>query len=751
MAVKDINNTDQSYDYVKEYIREAAMAREPLKRMIERVILAYKQIPCRNTYKENAMRYYKTYASNAERDPVVASCLKASCDSIPEATNSTIFNAVETITSMAQGGIGQFEYKPADEYLSKDPELSDMQAAFLKYMYEKNHMDGMAPNTVRKGVMQGQFNWMIKPCKNGDNTDFKISLIDAYHMVEDPRSSKTNRSRYIGYQEVQSWTETKEYLNTVRVDGDLMVKVVNDVDMYLNELKNYGNPAAGHQVWASAISEDLDTFSSIYSTRSIGSETKDKNGNHKDDSINGHGYKGDDVEVTYLWDLISDIYFVVINRRFIVYKKEHPLQKTIKIEIPYKDPKTGDFKSKTVDYTVKVNSPLIHRGYIDADWETFPVSPVFYCLNDFDNLCSKESVLEHDLSIMAPITFLSTSFDAEKIAGMGQIAGQIVEGSQNTFQVLNKTYDLTAITTSIQRTEDRIKRMMGATDQFELMALLNNRATGAEVSMANGAVSQRMNILLAQLESGYSELMTKLLSMMIIFSDDDTFTFPYKDGVMALDRSDLVGNSLIRVKLASRIKIEQQEQSQNALMVLQTLAPLAQQGVNIQRVITATVPVITQGVVNRRTAESFIDDSLKIDPAQLNAAINDNEKRRKAEAQQGPISLDMMSQLTPENVDELEQMYGQMPQDMPQDQSQQAQFEQEPTQDQTTEPTDETSTTPDYSQVLQDSQLDQGSGQELDVPTSDSNQAQSFDQSSVPNTTDPTLAGQLNNQSTYGA
>lgn len=652
--VKEVKDADKRYDYVNDYIYESSQSRDSLKRLIERVILNYKKHPSRNTYKENAYKYYKSYVTDHRDDPVSCNYLKSMCDSIPEATNDTIFNAVETVVSMAQGGIGQFEYQPADEYLDKDPELADEQSAFLKYMYESNHLDALAPETIRKGVMQGQFNWMIKPVKRG----FKISLIDAYKMIIDPRASKTNRPRYIGYQEVESWSDVKDYLTTVKEDGRYYVNVINDVDMYMDELRSFGEPRSGYERWSAELSEDLNTFQSIYRTAFMrGSKSVDKKGENTKNPATEPGYKGDDVEVSYLWDLDSDIYFVVINRRFIVYMKNNPLSKKIKINIPYKDLKTGELKSKKVDYEVKVDSPLVHRGYIDADWETYPITPLFYCLDDFDNICSKESVLEHDFSIMAPITFMSTSYDAERFASTSSVAGAITEGTQNTLTVLNKSYDLSAITSSIQRSEERIKRMMGATDQFELMQLLNNRASGAEVSMANGAVSQRMNILLAKVEDGYAELMTKMLKMQIIFSDDDAvYMFPYKDGVSAFTNEDLIGNSLIRVKLASRIKVEQQQQSQNALMVLQTLSGLSQAGVNLNNVVSSLVPIITQGVVNRRTADSFISSDLKLDPAMLNAAINENEKQREKQRAEGPMTLDDMTNLTPDQMSDLENM-----------------------------------------------------------------------------------------------
>ena len=659
--VKEAKDIDHRYQYVRDYIYEATQSRDSLKQKIERVILNYKKRPFINTYKANAERFYKIYAADPTNDRVICNYMKRACDSIPEATNSTIFNAIETVTSMAQGGIGQFEYQPADETLSKDPELADEQAAFLRYIYESNHLDELSPRVIRKGCMQGQMNAMIKYIPDGDNNglNFKISLVDAYRMVEDPRANKTNQPRYIGYQKVTSWSDIKNDMKVIEDGGEYFVSIVNDVDMYMDEIRNWGESPTGSEKWSSEISEDLNTFASIYALPlRKGSKSVNKKGDKTENPATNPGYKGEDVEVTYLWDLVSDIYFVVINRRFIIYKKDKPLQKKIKIKVPYRDPKTKQLKSKEVAYTVKIDSPLVHRGYIDADWESYPISPVFYCLDDFDNICSKESVLEHDFSIMAPITFMSTSYDAEKVSGLSQIAGQIVEGTQNTLQVMNKTYDLSAITASIQRSEDRIKRMMGATDQFELMALLNNRATGAEVSMANGAVSQRMNILLAQVESFYAELMIKMLKMAIIFNTDDdpVFVFPYKDGVGALTQEDVVGNSLVRVKLASRIKVEQQEQSQNALMVLQTLVPLAEQGVDVKRVIASLVPIITQGVVNRRVADSFVSDDIKIDPAQLNAALNREERRRRNRQVNGPIDADFMANGTPEQMSDLENM-----------------------------------------------------------------------------------------------
>ena len=261
--VKEAKDIDYRYQYVRDYIYEATQSRDSLKQKIERVVLNYKKRPFINTYKANAERFYKIYAADPTNDRVICNYMKSACDSIPEATNDTIFNAVETIVSMAQGGIGQFEYQPADEHFEKDPELADMQAAFLKYIYTSNHLDAMAPSVIRKGVMQGQMNAMLKVVKDEDGkSKFKISLVDAYRMVEDPRANKTNQPRYIGYQKVTSWSDIKNDMKVIEDGGEYYVSIVNDVDMYMDEIRNWGESPTGSERWSSEITEDLNTFAS---------------------------------------------------------------------------------------------------------------------------------------------------------------------------------------------------------------------------------------------------------------------------------------------------------------------------------------------------------------------------------------------------------------------------------------------------------------------------------------------------------
>lgn len=628
-------NKTAKYDYLIRYVNEAAEARLPLLAMCERATLAYKQCPLHNTYRENADQYVQNIGNG---NPEVVKCLRHLCNTIPDATNDTVFNAVETWVSMAMGGAQQFEYEPADEYAEKDPALVDRLASLAKYFHDDNKIDSLLPKATRKLVMQGQANFYLEPL---DGSRFKVSLIDAYKMLHDPRASKTNRARFTGFTEVKAWSEIKAEI--YKKGYGYMLKTINDVDQYVDELSG-----AHPYRWEDEITADLNTFKSIYAVDPVGnSKSVDKDG--KEVSPKEPGYKGEDVEVAYIWDLISNVYAVIINRRFIVQIEDDKLKKTL--DVKYYD---SEGNEKTRPDTVRIDSPIVTIPFIDADWETFPVSPLFYCLDDFDAICSIEAVMNHNLSIMAPITFMSASYDAEQFEKLSQVAGQIVEGTLQTFGVVNKSHDMSACLTAIERREQRIKRMLGATDQFELQAMIGNRATAAETSAMVGAVSQRMNAPLANIETGMSELIQKMFAMTLIYGEKDDITFPYEGSVATLSKEDILGRALIRAKLSSKIKLERVEQGRNALMIMQTLVGI--EGINKENLIKTLVPIISQGVVTRQQADSFVQEQ-QVDPMQILQAQQAVEEAQAA-ASQNPITPDMLQGMTPQDMQGISDAFG---------------------------------------------------------------------------------------------
>lgn len=575
----------EKYNYLIDYVNEAALARNSLRGICTRAIAAYKQMPSHNSYRENAERYKQNIANTANAEQIAA--VNAICNSIPDATNDTVFNAVETFVSMAMGGAEQFEYQPADENVSKDAELVERLSALAQYFHDDNKIDSLVAQMTRNMVLQGQGILYLNPIKDGR---FKVSLIDAWNKLDDPRYLKTNCKRYEGFTEITHWSTLKD--DIFKHQKNYMLSVMNDVDQYLQALNG------GYEGWEDEIAEDLDTFRNLYSTSQYqNSKSVDDKGNET--SPDKPGYKGEDIEVAHIWDLVNNVYGIVVNRRFLVVATEHPYEKTVKV--PYTNT-NGERKNKNVK--VELDSPMVTIPFLQLSNESYPTSPLFYCLDDFDDICSMEAVMNHNFSIMAPITFLSTSYDAEQVALLSQVAGQIAEGTMNTLQVMNKSHDMTAVISAIERREQRIKRMLGATDQFELSQMLGNRATASEVSTVSGVVSQRMNNPLANIETGMSELVQKMFAMYIIFGDKDEITFANDGSVSTVSKVDMLGRSIIRAKLKSQIKIQQQEQSRSALMVMQSLINMP--NIDRETLVATLVPVITQGVITRRQAESFI-------------------------------------------------------------------------------------------------------------------------------------------------
>ena len=618
----------EKYNYLIDYVKEAALARDSLRIVCSRAVRAYKQEASRNTYRENAQNYRQSIAGTGSAEQIKA--VEALCNSIPDATNDTVFNAVETFVSMAMGGADQFEYQPADEYMNKDPELVDKLSALAKYFHDDNKINSLIAQTTRNMVLQGQGCFYLNPIKDGR---FKVSLIDAWKKLDDPRYLKTNCKRYEGYTEVTHWSTLKK--DIFEKNKDYMLSTINDVDAYLSEL------TGGFNAWEDELREDLDTFRGIYNVAKF-NPSKSVNDKGEEVSPTKTGYKGDDVEVAYIWDTINNVYGIVVNRRFLVSVTEHPLRKIVKV--PYTK-SNGD--EATRDITVEIDSPMVTIPFLQLSNETYPTSPLFYCLDDFDAICSMESVMNHNFSIMAPITFIGTSYDAEQTALLSQVAGQIAEGTMNTLAVMDKRHDMSAIMSAIERREQRIKRMLGATDQYEMSQMIGNRATAAEVSSMSSIVSQRMNNPLANIECGMSELIQKMFAMYIIYGENDEFTFSNNGQVSTVSKVDMLGRSLIRAKLKSQIKIQQQEQSRNALMILQSLVGLPN-GVNKENLIATLVPIISQGVVNRRQAESFIQQN------EMTPEMVEQLQQMLAQNSQQPI-LDQasMEALNPEDVDQM--------------------------------------------------------------------------------------------------
>src|SRR5690606_37350601 len=243
--------------------------------------------------------------------------------------------------------------------------------------------------------------------------------------------------------------------------------------------------------------------------------------------------------------------------------------------------------------------------------------------------------------------FVAQSSDAEKIGRIASISGEAIEGVPATAGVFNKTHDLTPLITSIQRTEEKIKRVMKAVDPFEMQAMLGDRASAKEVASASGQVAQGINPFLANIESAMAELGDKFIKMEVIYGKD-TYQFTHNGKTAELEASDMAHNFEIRAKMMSSIKMEQAQQSRAAIELIGLLG--ANEAIDKVQFLGTLLPIALSSTVTKSQAESMVTPEYRPMPEEVIARI---KKQAEEDAKRSDIDKLDLSGYTPEEIDSL--------------------------------------------------------------------------------------------------
>lgn len=606
------------YDYVIDWIKESVEARRAQNIYVERAIRAYQGHPSENRYKKSIKQYVESVKKN---DAMKAKDIEASCNDLPDKTSMAVHNAVETLVSMAQGGVGQYEFGPYDPQMKKDPQTMDRLAAAAKSFYLQNKVDSVMPQYIRMAVLSGVGTLHLKQ----KNKKKIITLLETQQMLTDPKRAKTNFQRFIGHTQRESFQAVKDRVKKTK-GGGYVLKSLNEAEVYLSQITLEMNSVLQSDTTQTflhdQIRRDVDIFYKPIVTRIQDRRNTENNPNLM--------YDGDEIECTYLYDEMNDIYFEIVNRRYIVLAKPNPLKRDIKCMF-YDD--KGEEKEKTK--TVRLDNPYVELAYIKTFWDTYALSPLFYVLDDFDDLCAMESVLYHNLSIMAPLTFVGQSSDAEKISRIASVSGEIVEALPQTFGVLDKKHDITPVVTAIQRMEEKIKRTLKAVDPFELQGMIGDRATAKEVVSASGQVSQGINPFLANVETAMSCLGDKFIKLELIMNDEGIYSFAHNGRYAELSTQEMAGDYEINAKLVSSIKLEQEANSRKALELIQYLTGgSASEALDMKKFLGATVPIVLSNLLSRQTVEDMVQPAYKPMPEEVVAAI---KRRAEENAAKHPI------------------------------------------------------------------------------------------------------------------
>lgn len=627
------------YDYVLDWIKESSEARRAQNQYVERAVKAYQGEPAKNNYKKSIKAYVQAvYKHDATRSKEI----EAACSDVPDKNSMAVHDAVETVVSMAMGGVGQYEFGPYDPDMTGDSDLVDRLASAAKHFYNKEKVDAVVPQFIRNAVLAGDA-WLHLKNKKDRKV---ITILESSQMITDPKRFKTTQERFIGFHQRESFKAVKERTRKA-AGGGYVLKTLNAAEIYVTqvvqELNSVLQKDSTSQFLHDELRQDLDLFYKPIITR-----IEDRKNDNPE-----YLYNGDEIEISYLYDKLNDMYFEVINRRYVIVAKAHNLKTNVKCT--YYDAK-GEQHIKEKE--VRLDDPFVELPYIKTFWNTYPMSPLFLVLDDFDDLCAMESVLFHNLSIMAPITFVGQSSDAEKVSRIASVAGEVVEGLPQTFGVLDKTHNIEPLVVGIKRTEEKIKRVMKAVDPFELQAMIGDRATAKEVVSASGQVAQGINPFLANIETAMATLGEKFMKMEIIFGDNSKpYSFVHNGKYGEVSAEDMAHEYEVTAKMVSSIKLEQEANSRKALELEGYLA--GAEGIDKKKFHGTMIPIILTPLVNRQQAEDMVLPEYRQMPDEVIAAI-----KRKAEAEAAKDPIDKLD-LSGYGDDELEQLalqYGGMAQ-----------------------------------------------------------------------------------------
>lgn len=610
------------YLYVLTWIKESRDARTKQNAYVSRTIAAYQGTPSRNRYAQTISQYATAVK---DHDPDRAKQIQESCKDIPSKGSMVLHNAVETIVSMAQGGVGQYEFGPYDPDLNKDNTITDRLSSAAKHWYIEQKMDSITPRWIRAAVLSGEGYVHL----NRKNKKTLATIIDSSQMLTDPKRFKTNYDRFIGHEQRESLRDIKSQIVKDR-DG-YKLKTINEAEVYVSQIRDMINSVLTGAPVGDELNDSLKSDLDIFYKDIV----EDCQLKRKEDPE--YTYSGDDIQMAYVYDLMNDMEFKVVNRKYIIEAKKKKLSRNIKCT--YTDSKG---KKQTKDKKVELDHPYVQLPFEDTYWTRYPVTPAFYILDDFDDVCAMESVLYHNLSIMAPITFVGQSSDVEKVSRVSSVAGEVVEGLPQTFATLAKTHDITPVVTAIQRYEERIKRVMNAVDPFELQAMIGDRATAKEVVATSGSVSQGLNPFLANIETAFATLGEKFFKMQLIYDKEDVYSFTHNGEYAELTADEIAGDYEVRAKLKTSIKLEQEANARRALELIQILG--ANEAIDKQQFLGTMIPISLVGLVNNEQAKSMVLPTYRPMPEEVVAGIR---KRAEEEARKDEISklnFDNMSQ-----------------------------------------------------------------------------------------------------------
>ena len=665
----DFNN---KWTYPLQYLWESEFARREFHCNLFRVQKAILGRPNRNLYQEELDSNLDKIVDLNERESA-----KKACTKVPEGRSFVVRKAVLNRANQMSGGVDTYEYQAYDPYGIIDDDTDALLAATCEQDYVMNGLERKAEIMSRDLTEAGICAFLVRYCCETDKNE--IVRINPRNIWWDTKYSSTGEERFRGYSTMLSWREVKEMIKrdgdevnlTIKAPdhsiltegvlnlnakvGNRKIRTLNGLDIYVQDMNQLAT-SSQLQSWSGINYEDyMHDLHSVYNLgwyQTLATDPKAKTNN---------GYQGDDVEITFLYDLANHIEFKILNRRYVISANNKAFKRKMIFNI--EDPRTGEVHKRIDDFCLECPLKFVWEELGNRDLFPFPTSPLMPILDIHDELCAWRAKREHVSKILSILRIETNAADAKSLKGLLNVMGVVLDDIQGDINSINFQYDYTAIDSEIAYREDLIKKLLNAYDEFDALQAMGDRASAAESGMALGAVAQGLATHQNAIMQMYAEIARQCIANRVAYSTRQEFPVVNQGhySVVTIQEMALTATIAVKPKLSKRIN--ERMLSAQALSMLGSLG----QGLTPDGITELMVDAL-MGTVPRRIARTFIKDAgaseAEVALAQQQAQ---NQARMIQQNQQAyeanPTAYEAQNTIDNYSPEEVEQIIGTMMQD----------------------------------------------------------------------------------------
>lgn len=663
--MNDALDWNNKWQYPLLYLYESEFARRQYGCLLYRVKKAMLGRPSKNLYLEELYSNIDKISDTTKRD-----AYKKACINVPEGTSMAIRNAVKTRANQMSGGVDSYDYQINDPYGVIDDDTEDLLAATCEQDYITNHLDRLAEGISRDLTEAGISAMLVKyDCARDRN---RVLRINPKNIWTDTRYSATGEERFRAYSYMDRWDNVKRM---IKEDGDEVnlnieaptksifsngqvvehakvgrrkIRTLNGLDIYVEDINKLAT-ATQLQGWTGVEFEEyMHDMRGCYNAgwyHNLANDPKARTNN---------GYAGNDVEVTVLYDLVNEIEFKILNRRYVISANSDVFHR--KMVFTTYDPESGDRHYRIDDYNLPCPLKFVLEDTENRDLFPYPTSTLMTLLDSFDELCALRAKRKHVSDILSILRIETNGADAQSLRGLLNIMGIVLDDIQGDINTINLAYDYTPIDSQIEYYETLIKTTLDAYNEFDALQAMGDRASAAESGMALSAVAQGLATHQNAVMEMYAEIARQCIANRVAYSTKQEFPVYLHAETSSVTAEQMALTATISVKPKLAKKIQERLLSANALTLLGSIGDrLSSSGVSylVSQAMMGTAPKSTIRGFVREGGASQEEIALAQQEAQNTAQMLAQNQRAYEQNPYPYEAQNVVENYSPEEVDEI--------------------------------------------------------------------------------------------------